>query len=199
MDIDTLLAARVRNLRKVQGHTLEQLAQYSGVSRSMISLIERGETSPTAAVLSKLATALGMPLAALFEQAPQDVAPSPLALRGEQACWTDPASGYLRRQLTPQGHGARLELTEVIFPAGQCVTFDNAVHADRAPQQQLWLLEGLMTLTVGTQCWQLQAGDCLAMVVNQPIVFANPGDSLARYLLGLVPSSPSSYLASAQR
>jgi transcriptional regulator with XRE-family HTH domain len=84
MDIDTLLAARVRGLRKARGATLDLLAQRSGVSRSMISLIERGETSPTAAVLSKLASALDVPLATLFDAVPADT-PSPLARHSEQA------------------------------------------------------------------------------------------------------------------
>ena len=66
MTIDELLSTRVRALRKQRGYTLEELAQRSGVSRSMISLIERGQTSATAAVLGKLAQALQVPLAALF-------------------------------------------------------------------------------------------------------------------------------------
>lgn len=201
MDIDTLLAARVRGLRKARGATLDQLAQRSGVSRSMISLIERGETSPTAAVLSKLASALDVPLAALFDAVPAETPPSPLARHAEQACWTDPGSGYQRRHLTPPGLGAPLELVEVTFPAGQSVTFDNATHlpAHLAPHQQLWLLEGRMTLTVGPQTWALAAGDCLAMVVNQPIVFANPGDRPARYALALTVASPSFTAAPAAR
>lgn len=195
MDIDTLLATRVRDLRKAQGATLDQLAQRSGVSRSMISLIERGASSPTAAVLSKLAAALEVPLATLFDTAPADAnhAPSPLARPADQSLWTDPASGYQRRHLTPAGLGAPLELVEVLFPAGQSVTFDNATRAPAhlAPHQQLWLLEGRMTLTVGQQTWALAAGDCLAMAVNQPIVFANPGNRPARYVLALTVATPS--------
>ena len=61
------LATRVRNLRKQQGLSLENLAERSGVSRSMISLIERGETSPTAVVLEKLAVGLGVVFASLFD------------------------------------------------------------------------------------------------------------------------------------
>lgn len=197
MDIDTLLAARVRDLRKAQGATLDQLAQRSGVSRSMISLIERGASSPTAAVLSKLAAALEVPLATLFDTAPADAdhPPSPLARPADQSLWTDPASGYQRRHLTPAGLGAPLELVEVIFPAGQSVTFDNATRVPTpthlAPHQQLWMLEGQMTLTVGQQTWALAAGDCLAMAVNQPMVFANPGNRPARYVLALTVAAPS--------
>lgn len=202
MDIDTLLAARVRDLRKAQGATLDQLAQRSGVSRSMISLIERGASSPTAAVLSKLAAALEVPLATLFDTSPADAErpPSPLARPADQSLWTDPASGYQRRHLTPAGLGAPLELVEVIFPAGQSVTFDNATRAPShlAPHQQLWLLEGSMTLTVGQQTWALAAGDCLAMAVNQPIVFANPGNRPARYVLALTVAAPSALSFSAR-
>ncbi|TFW16635.1 helix-turn-helix domain-containing protein, partial [Duganella callida] len=67
MDIHLLIARRVRALRDAQHLSLEALAARSGVSRSNISLIERGESSPTAAVLDKLASALGVALAALFE------------------------------------------------------------------------------------------------------------------------------------
>ena len=51
------IAERVRDLRVAQGLSLEALATKSGVSRSMISLVERGESSPTAVILDRLATA----------------------------------------------------------------------------------------------------------------------------------------------
>ena len=65
-DLNEQIAERVRTLRAGQALSLEALADKSGVSRSMISLIERGESSPTAAVLQKLATALNVTLQALF-------------------------------------------------------------------------------------------------------------------------------------
>ena len=67
MDLNQQIAARVRQLRVARELSLEALGQRSGVSRSTISLIERGETSATAVVLEKLAAALGITLAALFE------------------------------------------------------------------------------------------------------------------------------------
>src|SRR5205807_7058073 len=62
-DLNQRIAARVRGLRAAQGLSLAALAGKSGVSRSMISLIERGESSPTAVVLEKLAAGLGVTLA----------------------------------------------------------------------------------------------------------------------------------------
>ena len=95
--INHRIAARVRDLRSAGRLSLEALAQRSGVSRSMISLIERGESSATAVVLEKLAASLGVSLAALFEDTRAPA--SPLARRKTQTEWRDPASGYLRRNL----------------------------------------------------------------------------------------------------
>src|SRR5512139_748125 len=96
-DLDQRIARRVRELRAAHGFTLEQLATRSGVSRSMISVVERGESSPTAALLDKLAAGLGVTLNALFEAPRSNEAPSPLSRHADQAEWQDPDSGYLRR------------------------------------------------------------------------------------------------------
>src|SRR5919106_6659170 len=99
--LNQLIAARIGELRAAQGLSLDALATRSGVSRSMISLIERGESSPTAVVLDKLATGLGVMLASLFD-APATSTPapaSPVARREDQPQWRDPASGYLRRNV----------------------------------------------------------------------------------------------------
>ena len=66
-DLNARIAERVRELRATRGLSLDALASKSGVSRSMISLIERGESSPTAVVLEKLAAGLGVMLASLFD------------------------------------------------------------------------------------------------------------------------------------
>src|SRR4249919_726395 len=87
------IAERVRELRAAQGLSLDALAGKSGVSRSMISLIERGESSPTAVVLEKLAAGLGVMLASLFDP-PAAAAPAargPVARMADQAEWRDPA------------------------------------------------------------------------------------------------------------
>lgn len=184
MNIDTHLAQRVRDLRKARGHTLASLAQASGVSRSMISLIERGESSATAAVLHKLAGALGVSLASLFSKPTGDSVPQPLARLADQALWQDPASGYQRRQVSPAGVASPTHLVEVIFPPTESVVFEHLTPGG-ATHQQVWMLGGEMAITVGEQTWQLRPGDCLAMVLGPRIVFHNPGPGPARYLLAL--------------
>lgn len=181
MDINLLIARRLRSLRDAQGLSLALLAERSGVSRSNISLIERGESSPTATVLDRLSAALGITLAALFDQPAEQ--PVPVSRAADQVTWTDPVSGYLRRTLSPAPDAA-LQLVEVVFPPGGRVAYETASR-DRDVHQQVWIIDGGMDIAVGDETWALAAGDCLAMRLDRPITFHNPTDQPARYLVVL--------------
>ena len=88
LDINGRIAARVSSLRAELGLSLDALAEKCDVSRSMLSLIERGESSPTAVVLEKIATGLGVPLASLFEDSAAPA--SPLSRSRDRVAWRDP-------------------------------------------------------------------------------------------------------------
>ena len=185
MDVTERLARRLKSLREERGWSLDALAARSGVSRSNISLIERGQSSPTASILDKLSAGLGVTLASLFEEpAAHGSAASPLARVAEQPVWMDPGSGYLRRNVSPPVRSP-IQLVDVRFPAGQRVAYEAAAR-DEEVHQQVWMIDGAMQLTVGETTWRLEAGDCLAMTLDQPIVFHNPGTREARYLVALV-------------
>jgi transcriptional regulator with XRE-family HTH domain len=186
-NLDQRIARRVRELRATQGLTLEQLSARAGVSRSMISVVERGESSATAALLDKLAAGLGVTLNALIEAAPGVEPPSPLARHAAQPEWQDPDSGYVRRALSPPGFDSPLQLVEVSFPSGAQVSYE--VGAQRAGlHQQIWVMEGSITVTVGRAQHQLMQGDCLAFPLDQPTAFSNPSHRRARYLVALARS-----------
>jgi transcriptional regulator with XRE-family HTH domain len=182
-DLNRRIAERVRELRAERGLSLDGLASKAGVSRSMISVIERGESSPTAVVLDKLAAGLGVPLASLFEGAAAGdgkKSAEPLSRRAEQVEWEDPASGYRRRNVSPAGVSQPMQIVEVVFPAGRRVSFENSARETRI-SQQVWMLEGTMEVTAGKECHRLQAGDCLAMQLDGPTMFYNPTRRTARY------------------
>ncbi|MET0268507.1 MAG: XRE family transcriptional regulator [Duganella sp.] len=185
MNINELIAARLRELRAAHAMTLAALAERSGVSRSNISLIERGESSATATVLDKLTAALGVTVASLFER---PVAQVPVARREDQPVWTDPGSGYVRRNLSPP-NDSPIQLVAVDFPAQARVAYETATR-DVTIHQQVWIIEGTMEISVGTTCWRLTAGDCISMRLDQPIVYHNPTGNPARYLVALVSHAP---------
>jgi transcriptional regulator with XRE-family HTH domain len=190
--VNERIAERVRDLRAAQGLSLDALASQSGVSRSMISLIERGESSPTAVVLEKLATGLGVTMASLFD-ATADAAHAssgPVARRDDQPQWQDPASGYRRRNVSPPGVPQPMQIVEVHFPPGGRVAFETGVR-DMRVHQQVWVLEGAMDITLGTERHRLRQGDCLAMQLDRPTMFHNPTRKPARYAV-VIASDPAS-------
>ena len=188
-DLNGRIAERVRELRATHGLSLDALATRSGVSRSMISLVERGESSPTAVVLEKLATGLGVTMAAMFDAPSTAGAPGgPIARRADQPLWRDPGSGYLRRNVSPPGAPQPMQIVEVEFPPRARVAFETGARDVRI-QQQVWVLQGTIDVTVGAERHRLRDGDCLAMQLDRPTMFHNPTRKPARYAV-VIASDP---------
>lgn len=181
LELDTRIGRRIKALRQSRDLTLDDLAERSGVSRAMISRVERGESSPTAALLDRLCAGLGILISTLFHE---ERGSGPFAARGDQPVWVDPGSGYLRRSVSPPGTGSRLEIVEVEMPAGARVLLEGPRAGFRL-DQQIWLLEGELVLGLGEKEQRLAAGDCLAMLLDGPISFHNPGHVPARYAVVL--------------
>jgi transcriptional regulator with XRE-family HTH domain len=189
-DLNGRIAERVRELRATHGLSLDALATRSGVSRSMISLVERGESSPTAVVLEKLATGLGVTMAAMFDAPGASAAASgPIARRADQPLWRDPGSGYLRRNVSPPGLPQLMQIVEVEFPSRARVAFETGARDVRV-DQQLWVLEGSIEVTWGDERFRLREGDCLAMQLDRPIMFHNATRKPARYAVVLASDPP---------
>jgi transcriptional regulator with XRE-family HTH domain len=184
--VNDRIAARVRQLRAERGLSLDTLAERSGVSRSMISLIERGETSATAVLLEKLASGLSVTLAGLFE--PPAGAADPVSRRADQPVWRDPGSGYLRRNISPGSHLSPIQIVEVLFPPGAHVAYESG---NRQPpiHHQVWVLEGAIEVTVGEDSHALDAGDCLAFILDRPTAYRNRSRKPARYAVVIVGGS----------
>jgi transcriptional regulator with XRE-family HTH domain len=181
-DLNGRIAERVRELRAAQGLSLDALSAQSGVSRSMISLVERGESSPTAVVLEKLATGFGVTMAAMFEPPNAAANRDPIARRAEQPTWRDPGSGYVRRNVSPPGVPQPMRIVEVEFPPRARVAFETGARDVRI-QQQVWVLNGSIDVTVGDERHRLREGDCLAMQLDRPTMFHNPTRKAARYVV----------------
>jgi transcriptional regulator with XRE-family HTH domain len=180
--INERIAQRVRDLRAAKGWSLEAMASASGISRSMISVIERGESSPTAVMLEKLAAGLGVPLASLFDE--PTVAPEPVSRAKDRAQWKDPHSGYVRRNVSPSGVGSPIQIVEVNFPPKARVAYESGAR-EPLTHQQVWVLDGAIEITWGRERFVLETGDCVAMTLDRPVAFHNPHRKTARYAVVL--------------
>jgi transcriptional regulator with XRE-family HTH domain len=159
---------------------LDALAEKCGVSRSTISLIERGETSPTAVVLEKIATGLGVSLATLFEES--SASANPVSRRNDRTPWRDPESGYVRHNISPASFSSPIQIVEAALPAGAKVAYETGAR-EVSIHQQIWVQEGHIEVTVGSITYRLVEDDCLAMRLNEPTAFRNRTHKLARYIV----------------
>ncbi|HEX6637865.1 MAG TPA: XRE family transcriptional regulator [Steroidobacteraceae bacterium] len=182
-DINSRIAERVRALRSERNLSLEALATRCDVSRSMLSLIERGESSPTAVVLEKIASGLGVTLASLFDHAIEP--PNPVSRAADRSTWKDPQSGYLRRNISPS-YPSPIRIVEVDFPAGATVAYEGgAIARESAVAQQIWVLDGAIEVSVGKVTHKLGKDDCLAMQLDAPVTFRNRTRRAAHYVVVL--------------
>ncbi len=181
-DVERRIAQRLAQLRAEHAWSLDALAERTGISRATLSRLERGELSPTAAMLGRLCAAYGWTLSRLMadaESPPPDLVPA-----DGQAEWTDPESGYRRRMVSPPGPGLRGELVEVRLPADASVSFETSPIAGL--EHHLWMLDGALTVTVDGTDVQLRAGDCLRYLLAGPTRFQATGKKDARYLVAIV-------------
>ncbi len=154
-DILTRLPARLKQARRDQGLSLDAVARLSGVSRSMVSQIERGESSPTIATLWNLTRALQVDFAGLLDG---DTGPERIeVLRAPNVPGIDNmGQGCRIRILSPPEDAGQHEFYELHFAAGG--SLDSQPHASGA-REQLSVIEGTLDIVSGSLSERLETGD----------------------------------------
>jgi transcriptional regulator with XRE-family HTH domain len=177
-DLEKNIGQSLKALRVQRAMTLDQLAAASGVSRAMISKIERGEASPTAVLLARLLGPLKETLSGFFASASETS--SPLRRLAEQPAWRDPETGYVRRAVSPPGFAIATDLVDVSLPGGARAAMPPIVT--EPPQMQyVWLLEGQLIMECDGTRHDMRAGDCLYMTLGLGTIFENPASEPCRY------------------
>lgn len=167
---------RIRALRERQGLSLRALAERSGLSTNAISLIERGENSPTVSSLHLLAQGLHVPITAFFEDEHDQVAvfvPRERRLRSSINGLTMESLGIGLRQ-------QQMEPFLVTVEPGVSSADDPITHAG---EEFVHCLAGEVAYRVGDQSYRLEAGDSLLFEATEPHSFHNPGPEAAALIM----------------
>jgi transcriptional regulator with XRE-family HTH domain len=182
LDLEARLAQRLFKLREDTGRSLDELAEQTGLSRATLSRFERGETSPSAAQLSRLASAYGLSASRVLADV-EAAGPARLLRMADQQVWFDRASGFTRRMCSPPMAGFSTEVIAGELAAGARVAYD--APSFPALEHHLCLLQGQLRMQLDGAHHQLDAGDTLAWQPSGATAFENPGDTPARYLLAM--------------
>lgn len=149
------LPTRLREARRAKGLSLDAVAKLSGVSRSMVSQIERGESSPTIATLWNLTRALQVDFAGLLEDAPAETGIE--VIRAGQTPSIDRrGEGCRILILSPPEDAGNHELYELQFAPGGVL--DSRPHK-RGAREQLTVIEGRVEIRSGEARQSLGPGD----------------------------------------
>jgi transcriptional regulator with XRE-family HTH domain len=174
------LGERIRRERARRQLSLNDLAARAGVSRSMLSAVERGGKAPTVLVLDRIATGLDTSIARLLgeERAGRVI----LLRHAEQEVARDRA-GWERRVLSPVLPGVEFELMRTTIGAG----VDAGVFQPHAPGSREYLAveRGTLKLTLDGAVHTLRAGDSIYYAGDCHHAFANPGARPCVYYLAM--------------
>jgi transcriptional regulator with XRE-family HTH domain len=177
------VGAQLAALRQRHGLSLDELSRRAGVSKSMLSQIERAQANPTVAVVWRLANALGVEMAELLgterSSAPAiDVVPAH-ALPGLAS-----PDGLCRlRILGPIDLAGRFEWYELsVQPGG---VLDSQGH-EAGSREHLSVLGGSLEVSAHGTTQKLRVGETARYAVDVPHVIRNPGKQPATALLVVV-------------
>lgn len=170
-----------RRLRR--GFTLQSLADRSGVSRAMISEIERGSKNPTVRLAVQLAAGLGCTVSELLgEQDPPDVAPLVLR-RNKRRVLMETGSGIERHVLSSALEGRGIQVVKYVIPAHQATGV--LPPQSTGTWAHVTVLQGSLDCSLGTaeRELRLESGDSVEFRADVRYGFRNPGRRGCQFFL----------------
>ena len=171
------LGARIKDLRRRRGLTLDDLAERAGVSRAMISKVERGEKNPTLVVTAKVAEGLGVTISELLRvEERREIVVIP---RERRMTVRDPETGFERQLLSPTFGGRGVEFVRNVVPRGS--TSGKFPPHRRGVEEHVVVEKGRLRAVVGGEEHLLEAGDALYFEADVSHRFDNAGDGECSY------------------
>lgn len=180
MDTKTIVGGRIKQLRTQRGLSLRALAQLSRLSTNAISLIERGDNSPTVSSLHNLAMALGVPITAFFDQ---DEDKQIIHLKkGTRPC--SETSGVKLENLGSGLPQQQIEPFLMTIKPGDSSSSGQITHQG---EEFVFVLKGVLTCTINEASFELEEGDSLLFLASQPHIYQNQSPRVAQILITFQP------------
>jgi transcriptional regulator with XRE-family HTH domain len=174
--IESNVGTRLRALREQRGLSLRSLAEKCGLSFNTISLIERGENSPTVSSLHALALALDVKITDFFEESTEQAV---VYVKRDQRLRSE-GNGLIMESL---GLGLRHQQLEPFLMTVDTSTGNADDLVSHSGQEFVYCLEGTLEYRIGSHCYELESGDSLLFEAGQPHCFQNAGTAPAVILI----------------
>jgi XRE family transcriptional regulator, regulator of sulfur utilization len=176
-----VIGARVKALREASSLSLRDLSERSGVSAPMLSQVERGETSPTLTVATRIAAGLDLRLSQLLRLDEDGAVTIVRASRRQRG--GNRRRGHSFEVMTSSQPGQRAELSRhVLAPGGATGAPDDPPMHEPGSRETALVERGSIVLVCDTQRHQLREGDCVTFDADLPHHFETPTTEQAAFL-----------------
>jgi transcriptional regulator with XRE-family HTH domain len=177
------VGAALQRLRLARGLTLEDLSRIAGVSKSMLSQIEREKANPTIAITWRLANALGVAIGELLASVEKQTETIRVLDAHETPTLPGHHAGYVLRILGPMELAGKYEWYELtLAPGGELVSQPH----DPGATEHLTLLHGSVEVEVGNDKRKVKLGGTARYPADQMHAIRNAGKTEAKALLVVI-------------
>ncbi|MBB4826656.1 transcriptional regulator with XRE-family HTH domain [Sporosarcina luteola] len=173
-DIQRILARNLKAIRKKEKLSLEKVSELSGVSKTMIGQIERGESSPTLTTIWKIANGLKISFTSLIHNPQPD---TKVVLRNEIQVLTEDGGKYRVYPSFPFQEESRFEIYSVEIEEGGNL---NSASHKQGTEEFITVFDGELTIRVNDGEYILKNGDSIRFKADRPHTYTNSGDRLVR-------------------
>ncbi len=181
LDAQIRIGPRVRALREAMALSLRDLAERSGVSAPMLSQVERGETSPTLSIASRIAAGLELRLSQLLRL--DESGTVTIVRAAERRRGGSPETGHAIEVLTAPLPGQRAELSRhTLDPGARTGAAGDPPMHEPGSREIAFVEHGDVVLDIDGDRHVLAAGDCVTFDADLPHHFENPGPGAAALL-----------------
>ncbi|UQD51350.1 DNA-binding protein [Bacillus methanolicus] len=176
-NIQKIIAKNLKMIRKTRGISLDRAAEATGVSKAMLSQIERGESNPTVTTLWKIATGLQVSFSSIIREEPsevvfvsmQDVDPV-IENNGE----------YRVYSIFPFDPRKKFEIYIIELDPGCCHVSD---PHNEGIEEYITVMSGCLKMKINSETFLINAGSSIRFTANKPHTYSNPGADIVRYQL----------------
>lgn len=173
-EIHLILAKNLKAIREREKLSLEKVSQLSGVSKTMIGQIERGESSPTLTTIWKIANGLKVSFTSLINNPQPDTT---VILKDEIQVLSEDNGRYRVYSYFPFQEDRRFEIYSVEIEKEGIVRSDS--HKE-GTEEFITVFDGEVTVDVNECKYKLKSGDSIRFKADRPHTYYNSGETLAR-------------------
>lgn len=173
-NLNAVISMNLKRIREEKKLSLDKVAKMTGVSKSMLGQIERGESNPTITTVWKIANGLKVSFTSLLNQSQSDTV---IVTKEDVEPLIEDNGKYKLYPFFPYEDGRRFEIYKVEIEKGGYLS---AEPHGQETYEFITVFDGEITIRIGDEEYTVKKGDSIRFRADKPHAYHNSGDELTR-------------------